>query len=97
MNSLLSRALELQRMAHELMYLSLIHIQRALLGIKGSDLSTDLQMDERWTEELKKKADELGVKEGIYAVSYTHLVEWEGGNLYFPQWDYHMDIDYLNY
>ena len=19
-------------------------------------------------------------------------VEWEGGNLYFPQWDYHMDI-----
>ena len=41
-------------------------VQRALLGIKGSDLSTDLQMDERWTEELKKKADELGVKEGIY-------------------------------
>lgn len=24
-------------------------------------------------------------------------VEWEGGNLYFPQWNYHMDIDYLNY
>mgnify|MGYP000800562498 CR=1 FL=1 len=24
-------------------------------------------------------------------------VEWEGGNLYFPQWGYHMDIDYLNY
>ena len=24
-------------------------------------------------------------------------VEWEGGNLYFPQWSYHMDIDYLNY
>lgn len=24
-------------------------------------------------------------------------VEWEGGNLYFTQWDYHMDIDYLNY
>ena len=23
-------------------------------------------------------------------------VEWEGGNLYFPQWSYHMDIDYLN-
>lgn len=23
-------------------------------------------------------------------------VEWEGGNLYFTQWDYHMDIDYLN-
>lgn len=24
-------------------------------------------------------------------------VEWEGGNLYFPHWKYHMDIDYLNY
>lgn len=24
-------------------------------------------------------------------------VEWEGGNLYFPQWNYHMDIDYRNY
>lgn len=24
-------------------------------------------------------------------------VEWEGGNLYFPQWDYHMEIEYLNY
>jgi len=22
-------------------------------------------------------------------------VEWEGGNLYFPQWSYHMDIEYL--
>ncbi len=22
-------------------------------------------------------------------------VEWEGGNLYFSQWDYHMEIDYL--
>lgn len=24
-------------------------------------------------------------------------VEWESGNLYFPQWDYHMEIEYLNY
>lgn len=24
-------------------------------------------------------------------------VEWEGGNLYFNQWRYQMDIDYLNY
>lgn len=24
-------------------------------------------------------------------------VEWEGGNLYFPRWSYHMDIDYRNY
>lgn len=23
-------------------------------------------------------------------------VEWDGGNLYFPQWDYQMDIEYLN-
>ena len=23
-------------------------------------------------------------------------VEWEGGNLYFPQWDYNMEINYLN-
>ena len=51
-------------------------VQRALLGIKGSDLSTDLQMDERWTEELKKKADELGVKEGIYVAEVV-----EGGRM----------------
>lgn len=24
-------------------------------------------------------------------------VEWEGGNLYFPQWKYKMEIEYLNY
>lgn len=24
-------------------------------------------------------------------------VEWEGGNLYFPQWRYQMNIEYLNY
>lgn len=24
-------------------------------------------------------------------------VEWEGGNLYFPQWDYDMEIEYLTY
>lgn len=23
-------------------------------------------------------------------------VEWEGGNLYFPQWSYHMQIEYVN-
>jgi hypothetical protein len=22
-------------------------------------------------------------------------VEWSGGNLYFPQWDYSMEIEYL--
>ena len=24
-------------------------------------------------------------------------VEWKGGNLYFDQWDYHWDIEYLNW
>ena len=40
-------------------------VQRALLGITGTTLGTDLQMDERLAEEMKKKADELGVKEGV--------------------------------
>ncbi len=50
-------------------------VQRALLGIKGRDLATDLQMDERLIEELKKKADELGVKEGIFVAEVV-----EGGS-----------------
>ncbi|EJX10526.1 HtrA protein [gut metagenome] len=50
-------------------------VQRALLGIKGSDLSTDLQMDERLIEQLKQKAEELGVKEGIYVAEVI-----EGGS-----------------
>ena len=36
-----------------------------VLGITGTTLGTDLQMDERLAEEMKKKADELGVKEGV--------------------------------
>ena len=40
-------------------------VQRAMLGIKGGDFTTDLQMDERVTEEMEKKMEELGVKEGI--------------------------------
>lgn len=40
-------------------------VQRALLGITGTTLGTDLQMDERVAEEMKKKAEELGVKEGV--------------------------------
>lgn len=40
-------------------------VQRALLGIKGSDLSTDLQMNEKQIEVIKDKAKELGVTEGI--------------------------------
>ena len=40
-------------------------VQRAVLGIKGNDLTTDLQMDERLVQEMEKKMEELGVKEGI--------------------------------
>lgn len=50
-------------------------VQRALLGIRGGDLTTDLQMDERLTEEMKKKADELGVKEGVLVAEVV-----EGGS-----------------
>ncbi len=41
-------------------------VQRALLGIMGGDLSTDLQMSEKQIEAIKQRATELGVKEGIY-------------------------------
>lgn len=41
-------------------------VQRALLGIKGGDLTTDLQMSEDLINARKKLADELGVKEGVY-------------------------------
>lgn len=50
-------------------------VQRALLGIRGSALDTDLQTDERWAEELKKKAEELGVKEGVVVAEVV-----EGGS-----------------
>lgn len=40
-------------------------VQRALLGIKGNDLTTDLQMSDAVIEQIKSKAEELGVKEGI--------------------------------
>lgn len=40
-------------------------VQRAMLGISGMSLGTELQMDERQAEEMKKKAEELGVKEGV--------------------------------
>ena len=43
-------------------------VQRAVLGIRGTDLTTDLQMNEQATEELKEKAKELGVKEGVWVV-----------------------------
>ncbi|MBE6286887.1 MAG: trypsin-like serine protease [Mediterranea massiliensis] len=40
-------------------------VQRALLGISCLDLSTDLQMDEKQREEVKKKLEELGVSDGV--------------------------------
>ena len=41
-------------------------VQRALLGIKGRDFSTELQMSDELVDEIKKQAEELGVKEGVY-------------------------------
>jgi len=41
-------------------------VQRALLGIRGNTLGTDLQMDESTRETMKKKMDDLGVSEGVY-------------------------------
>ncbi len=50
-------------------------VQRALLGIRGNDLSTTLQTDERVAEQIKQKAEELGVSEGIYVAEVV-----EGGS-----------------
>lgn len=41
-------------------------VQRALLGIKGGNIGTDLQMDEKTAQEVKNKAKELGVTEGVF-------------------------------
>ena len=41
-------------------------VQRALLGIRGGDFSTELQMSDEQVEDIKKRADELGVTEGVY-------------------------------
>ncbi len=41
-------------------------VQRALLGIKGSDFSTELQMSDELVEKIKKQAEELGVKDGVF-------------------------------
>lgn len=40
-------------------------VQRALLGIKGGDFSTELQMSDELVEKIKKQAEELGVKDGV--------------------------------
>lgn len=50
-------------------------VQRALLGIRGGSLGTDLQMDEEAAKEVKKKADELGVKDGVLVAEVV-----EGGS-----------------
>ena len=50
-------------------------VQRVLLGIKGGSLGTDLQMNEEQAKEVKKKADELGVKDGVLVAEIV-----EGGS-----------------
>ena len=40
-------------------------VQRALLGIRGNTLGTELQMDTQTAEAMKKKIEELGVNEGV--------------------------------
>lgn len=40
-------------------------VQRALLGIRGRDFSTELQMSDELVEQIKKQAEELGVEEGV--------------------------------
>ncbi len=41
-------------------------VQRALLGIKGGTLGTDLQFDDKDNQDMKERIDRLGVKEGVY-------------------------------
>ena len=41
-------------------------VQRALLGIRGGDFSTELQMSDELVEDIKKQAEELGVTEGVF-------------------------------
>jgi len=50
-------------------------VQRALLGIRGNTLGTDLTMSEAQAEEMRKKIDELGVKDGVYVADVV-----EGGS-----------------
>lgn len=49
-------------------------VQRAVLGIAGRSIGTDLTMDEKQAEQMKQKAEELGVKDGVYVAEVT-----EGG------------------
>lgn len=41
-------------------------VQRVMLGIRGNDFNTDLQMNEQLAKQMREKAEELGVKEGVY-------------------------------
>lgn len=50
-------------------------VQRALLGIKGGTLGTDLQMNEAQTKAMKEKIEELGAKEGVLVAEVV-----EGGS-----------------
>ena len=50
-------------------------VQRALLGISCQSIGQDLTVDERVAEQMKKKAEELGVSEGILVAGVT-----EGGS-----------------
>lgn len=50
-------------------------VQRALLGIRGGTLGTDLQMNEAQTKAMKEKIEELGVKEGVLVAEVV-----EGGS-----------------
>ena len=41
-------------------------VQRALLGIMGGTLGTDLRMNEAEVKDVQEKIEKLGVKEGVY-------------------------------
>lgn len=50
-------------------------VQRAMLGVTCRSIGTDIQMDDKVAEEMKKKAEELGVKDGVLIASVV-----EGGS-----------------
>ncbi len=50
-------------------------VQRALLGITGRSIADERYMGEEDSQDLKKKAQELGVKEGVWVASIV-----EGGS-----------------
>ncbi|MCQ2269290.1 MAG: Do family serine endopeptidase [Bacteroidaceae bacterium] len=46
-------------------------VQRAVLGIAGRSIGTDLTTDDAQAEQMKKQAEELGVKDGVYVAEVT--------------------------